>query len=288
MILLSKKCLTPVRLLMSCFLLCVAATARAELVATVIQPLYKGMVLEFQFSNLSSPRAMKGKSECESAGRMMVLVIAYDPNRPFSASPYASGCWHAKGSMIIVNSKVGVNSAPLDLSIPVSKAVTKTDFQGWSRYKIDQSRKNPPEELIAAVEKKKAQLDLSPETVAFTKSETMLGAIHAFQLQDKDTSSSYCPVQGPVKLALRTESTATGGTVTEKGAEVCWYIDAEDNVNINGYLASANNIFHQIVKKSELTLTGVFTVWPEPAVRAHVNDGQLRRKTGQSAENDQL
>lgn len=286
--LLSQKCLTPARWLVPCVLLCIASTVRAEMVATFIQPLYKGMVLEFQFSNLSSPRAMKGKSECESAGRMMVLVIAYDPNRPFNASPYASGCWHTAGSMIIANSKVSVNSAPLDLSIPVSKAVTKADFTGWSRYKIDPSRKNPPEKLIAAVEKKKAQLDISPETIAYTSSETMLGAIHAFQLQDKDTSSSHCPVQGPVKLALRTESTATGGTVTEKGTEVCWYIDAEDNVNINGYLASANNTFHQIVKKSDLTLTGVFTVWPKPAIRAQASDSQLRGKSGQSAEYDQL
>jgi hypothetical protein len=264
MILLPQKRLASVRWLMSCFLLCVAASARAELVATFTKPLYQGMNLEFQFSNLTSPRAMKGKSECESAGRMMVLVLAYDPNSPFSASPYASGCWHAAGSMIIVNSKVSVNSAPLDLSISVSKAVTKADFTEWSRYKIDRSRKNPPEKIIAAVEKKKAQLDLSPETVAYTSSETMLGAIHAFQLLDKDTSSSHCPVQGPVKLALRTESTATGGTVTEEGTEVCWYIDAEGKVNINAYLASANNTFRQVVKKSDLALTSAFTAWPEP------------------------
>lgn len=263
MILLPQKRLASVLLFMSCFF--VSVSAWAELVATLTKPLYQGMNLEFQFSNLTSPRTMSGKSECEPAGRMMVLVIAYNPNSPFSASPYASGCWHAAGAMIVVNSKVLFNSAPFNLNIPVSKVVTKADFTEWSRYKIDRTRKNPPEKIIAAVEKKKAQLDLLPETVAYdTNSESMLGVIKAFQLLDKDTLSSNCPVQGPVKLALRTNSTATGGTVTEEGTEICWYVDVEDKLHINGYSASANQTFRVEMKKSDLTLTSAFTAWPEP------------------------
>lgn len=263
MILFAKKHPASVRIMVSWLLLFASLSARAELVATFNKPLYQGMTLEFQLSNLTTPRALKGKGECEAAGRMMVLVLAYDPASPLSGSPYAAGCWHATGSMVVVNAKVSVNSTPLDISFPISKAVTKADFTAWPRYKIDRARSNPPEKIAVVVEKK-AQLDLSPEAIAYSSSETMLGVIQAIQLLDKDSTSAHCRVQGNVKLALRTESAVAGGTVTDEGSEVCWYIDAEDKVNIYGYVASAKNTFRQVVKKSDLTLTSAFTAWPEP------------------------
>ncbi|WP_454776809.1 hypothetical protein [Janthinobacterium tructae] len=277
MILFAKMHPASVRIMVSCSLLFVSLSARAELVATFSKPLYQGMTLEFQLSNLTTPRALKGKGECEASGRMMVLVLAYDPNSPLSASPYAAGCWHATGSMVVVNAKVSVNSAPLDLSFPISKAVTKADFAAWPRYKIDRARSNPPEKIAVAVVEKKAQLDLSPEAIAYSSSETMLGVIQAIQLLDKESTSAHCRVQGNVKLALRTESAVAGGTVTDEGSEVCWYIDAEDKVNINGYVASAKNTFRQVVKKSDLSLTSAFTAWPEPC-RTNVAAERFRCK----------
>lgn len=264
MTLFAEKNPASVRMLVFCSLLFVSLSARAELVATYTKPLYQGMTLEFQLSNLTTPRAMRGKGECEAAGRMMVLVLAYDPNSPLNGLPYAAGCWHAAGSMVVVNAKVNVNSARLDLSFPISKAVTTADFTAWPRYKIDRARSNPPEKIAVAVVEKKAKLDVSPDAIAYSSSETMLGVIQAIQLLDKDSSSELCRVQGNVKLALRTESAVAGGTVTDEGSEVCWYIDADDKVNINGYVASAKNNFHQVLKKSDLSLTSAFTAWPEP------------------------
>jgi len=253
-----------VRVAAAIFLTAITVMAKAAMVAYTTVQLNPVTVLDFQFSDLVKPFAMKERGECEKAGRLMVLVVAYPSDSPFSGSPYASGCWHVNGSSVVVDAKVLINGEPLHVSFPTSRVKPNSAFTSWGNYGINPARKNAQEKAVEPIpEKKPADVQVLPNTIAYAIYGGIPQALNVVQLQDTETSSPRCAVKG-ARSAFATVGTSDGGTTITSGSEACWYMELEGEVVVYGLSPDAANEFPKVFKKDQLTTTQNFVAWPEP------------------------
>lgn len=120
------------------FLLLAAGNARSELIANGFYKINRTDVLVTALSDQQRPSstAVRNAVSCANEGKRMVLASVGNMRLGPRTIPYASGCWHFTGSVVMLELVTLDEGRQITLRMPLSDFDTTPKFTRWTDYGI--------------------------------------------------------------------------------------------------------------------------------------------------------